>query len=117
MRDEGFVAAEAGAAHINRLMYPRVEVVAEVGLALEGTAAVGAPKMYIAIVLLELRAGLDSRMAAGKYRPRSARCSRRKKNRVYARPKMWYLPSCSPSRGRRDGPGSVSDASGGHDWI
>jgi len=34
-------------------------VVTEVGLVLEGTAAVGAPKVDIAIVFLELRVGLE----------------------------------------------------------
>ena len=34
-------------------------MVAEVGLVLEGTAAVGAPKVEVAIVLLELRVGLE----------------------------------------------------------
>ena len=49
-----FAAAAGG-----RLMHLRVEVVAEVRLALEGTAAVGAPKVHVAIVLLKLRVGLQ----------------------------------------------------------
>ena len=35
VRDEGFVATAAWATHVGQLMHPRVEVVAEVGLALE----------------------------------------------------------------------------------
>jgi len=34
-------------------------VVAEVRLVLEGTVAVGAPKVHVAIVFLELRVGLE----------------------------------------------------------
>ena len=59
VRDEGLVAAAAGAAHVSWSVKPRVEVVTEVGLILEGTAAVGAPKVHVAIVLLELRVGLE----------------------------------------------------------
>jgi len=34
-------------------------VVTEVGLVLEGTVAVGAPEVHVAIVFLELRVGLE----------------------------------------------------------
>ena len=34
-------------------------MVAEIGLALEGTVAVGTPNVHVAIVLLELRVGLE----------------------------------------------------------
>jgi len=48
VRDEGLVAAAAGAAHVGWLMHLRVEVVEEVGLALEGTLAVGAVRLHVA---------------------------------------------------------------------
>ena len=57
VRDEGLGAAAAGAAHVGRSMNPRVEVVAEVGLALEGTAAVCAIDVHVAIVRLEFLVG------------------------------------------------------------
>jgi len=53
VRDEGLVAAAAGATHVGRLMHPRVEVVTEVGLALEGTLAVGAVGLHITNGCLE----------------------------------------------------------------
>ena len=48
VRDEGLVAAAAGATHVGRLVHLRVEVVAEVGLALEGTLAVGSVRLHVA---------------------------------------------------------------------
>ena len=48
VRDEGLVATVAGAKHIGQLMGPRVEVVAEVGLALEGTLAVSVARLHVA---------------------------------------------------------------------
>ena len=47
VRDEGLIAAAAGATHVGRLMHLRIEVVAEVGLALEGTLAVGAVELRV----------------------------------------------------------------------
>jgi hypothetical protein len=54
MRHEGPVAVAAGAADVGRSMQPRVEVVAEVALALEGPLTVGAVGVYVAVVFLEL---------------------------------------------------------------
>ena len=48
VRDEGLVAPAAGATHVGRLMHLRVEVVPEVGLAMEGTLAVGAGRWHVA---------------------------------------------------------------------
>ena len=48
VRDEGLVAAAAGATHVGRLVHLRVEVVAGVGLALEGTLAVGSVRLHVA---------------------------------------------------------------------
>jgi hypothetical protein len=48
VRDEGFVAAAAWATNVGRWMDSRVEEVAEVGLALEGTPAVGVVSLHIA---------------------------------------------------------------------
>ena len=48
VRDEGLVAAAARTTHVGRLMHPQVEVMAEVGLALEGPLAVGAVGFHVA---------------------------------------------------------------------
>jgi hypothetical protein len=61
---------------------------AEVGLAPEGTAAVGTPKVHVAIVLLELCVGLEWLREVPVWI--LTRCTRRKTNRIYVRPKRWY---------------------------
>jgi len=48
VRDEGLVAAAARTTYVGRLMHLRVEVVVEVGLALEETLAVGAVCLHVA---------------------------------------------------------------------
>jgi len=65
MRDEGFVAVAARAAYVGRSMQPRVEVLAEVALALEGPLTVGAVGVYVAIVFLELCVGIEWLYHAG----------------------------------------------------
>jgi len=55
VRNEGLVAAAAGAAHVGRLVYLGIHVMTEVRFALEVPFAIGAVGVDVTIVALELR--------------------------------------------------------------